>query len=171
MHSVGVIVARFQVPELHIGHQELIEFVRARHPTILVILGSTGKHLTAHDPLPFCLRKAMVLEAYPQTEVCEMLDSDPPSPAKWSKDLDLLLRDRYPDREIVLYGSRDSFLAVYNGTFPTYEVTSATSTESGTKVRATTELPSSLDARKALIWAMREMTQKDPPIHHLPKVT
>ena len=37
--AVGVIVARFQVPELHVGHQYLVGYVCERHQDVCIILG------------------------------------------------------------------------------------------------------------------------------------
>lgn len=126
--SVGVIVGRFQVPELHDGHRFLIQFVQERHRWMLIILGSPTTLPTANNPLSYQTRRDMILEEYPQAHVLEIKDSK--SDAYWDNKLDYLIRNyipaAVPDECVTLYGSRDSFLKTYNGKYKTHEVPSYT---------------------------------------------
>ncbi len=42
--TVGVIVGRFQVPNLHTSHMQLIEYVESRHMKMIVLLGIPSEY-------------------------------------------------------------------------------------------------------------------------------
>ncbi|OGD24181.1 hypothetical protein A2Z10_00740 [Candidatus Azambacteria bacterium RBG_16_47_10] len=113
--SVGIIVGRFQVDELHAGHRFLIETAFMRHRSVLVAVGVSGGLATRRDPLDFETRRRLIMEAYPQATVLPVYDR--PSNAAWSRELDRLVTDAFPGMPAVCYGSRDSFLSVYEGKF------------------------------------------------------
>lgn len=130
---VGVIVARFQVAELHQGHRDLIEYAMSKSDTVLIVLGVPGSLPSDRNPLEYAMRAAMVRDAYPGVEVARL--SDQLSDEFWSTNLDALLAERYPDSEVTLYGSRDSFFGVYSGSYKT-ETFAPKCQENGTKARA-----------------------------------
>lgn len=111
--TTGVIVARFQVPDLHAGHLYFLKSVVTQHHDVLVVLGSP-EFPTPRNPLPFATRERMVLDSYPAVKVLELRDH--PSNEVWSSRLDELVQAHCDPRSAVLYGSRDSFLGVYSGT-------------------------------------------------------
>lgn len=149
--TVGVIPARFQVPDLHVGHRHLIDYVRERHKKVLIMLGSSGGLPTTQNPLPFEVRAAMVKEAYPDVDVVEVLDH-PLSHIYWSKNVDDIIAKRFPEMLPTLYGSRDSFIPKYTGTFATH-VVPAVSEVSGTDIRDAITAPTTREGREALIYA------------------
>jgi bifunctional NMN adenylyltransferase/nudix hydrolase len=119
--KIGVIVARFQVSKLHEGHLHLIKYVPARHQSVLVVLGVHGGVRTKENPLTFAEREYMVRETIEHLYAAARhhslavlpLNDNPISHRFWCRDLDALIREKFPDREAVLYGSRNSFLAQY----------------------------------------------------------
>lgn len=131
--TVGVIVGRFQVPRLHHGHRALIEFVRYRSAQTLVLLG-TPQFPTSRNPLSYEMRREMVLEAYPDVRI-EPLE-DHPSDEIWVENLETRIASLFPSSasDITLYGSRDSFLGMYTGRYPTTHVDEVQCT-SGTEHR------------------------------------
>lgn len=137
-HTIGVIIGRFQVAELHEAHRELIETVLANHPKVLIYLGLSQVRGSIDDPLDFQPRKQMILEAfpadkYPNLNIAYIKDNR--SDEEWSKKLDEMISDtRSPKDTVVLYGSRDSFLSHYKGKFETREL-QATRHVSGTELR------------------------------------
>lgn len=151
--TVGVVVMRVQVPALHEGHRQLLDYVQSQHNLVFVVLGSPRGFPTNKNPLSYEVRKTMMLQAYPAFTVGEIKDH-PVSPTYWSEELDLLIASQFPDRVPILYGSRDSFLGLYSGRHKTQYVASENEA-SGTKIRNELTLPSSEDARAALIY--REM--------------
>ena len=138
-YNVGVIMARFQVAELHEAHKELIDTVLAEHPKVMIFLGLSPVRGSIRDPLDFQPRKQMLLEAYPHEKYPNLYIGyikDNRSNEKWSENLDMNIRDGMgPNDTAVLYGSRDSFLTHYKGEFDTREL-QATRYVSGTELRA-----------------------------------
>ena len=119
--EVGVIVARFQSPFLHEGHQEIISAVCASHPKVIVFLGLSPLRCTKHNTYDFATRRAMLEEKYPNVEVFYI--DDVGDNELWSKNLDRLIgKNLAPGHKAVLYGSRDSFINDYLGRYPTIEL-------------------------------------------------
>lgn len=138
-YSVGVIVARFQVAELHEAHKELIDTVLSNHAKVMIFLGLSQVRGSINDPLDFQPRKQMLLEAYPHDKFPNLTIGyikDNRSDLDWSSKLDMQINDLLaPNDTVVLYGSRDSFLSHYKGKFDTREL-QATRFVSGTELRA-----------------------------------
>ena len=148
--TVGVIVARFQVPDLHDGHRFLFHHVMAqKHDAILVVLGSKRGLPTRDDPLSFEVRKIMVTQTFPTVNVVELMDH-PLSHINWSNELDALLQAHFPDWTPVLYGGRDSFKERYTGIHPVRDVPTLTNV-SGTAIRESIPAPHSREGRAAVI--------------------
>jgi bifunctional NMN adenylyltransferase/nudix hydrolase len=119
--SVGVIVGRFQCPDLTAGHRDLINFtLKQGHNQILVALGCAATPCTKNNPLHFSARVAMIRESYP--DFMFMPIHDHPSDKVWSDALDANIGNFFPyTGSITLYGSRDSFTGRYFGRFKTCE--------------------------------------------------
>lgn len=153
--KVGVIVARFQVPELHAGHRWLLSEVFKRHRAVLVVLGARKSVRSKLYPLTFEERDVMIRQAFPeQTFAVKPVYDHPFSQVEWSKQLDVLIRETFPGQEAILYGSRGSFIPKYAGAFPTCELVS-TLPDSGTAHREALAFPHTRDARAAIIYEMQ----------------
>lgn len=113
----GVVVARLQTPDLHEGHLKTIGYALERHYAVMVVLGVRPAPPTPNDPLDFETRKKMVYITYPGVIVKPMPNHR--SNSEWSKNLDRLIEAESNGHGAVLYGSRDSFIKVYSGTYPT----------------------------------------------------
>lgn len=151
--DIGVIVARFQVDELHDAHKQLIEFVRARHQNVIILLGVSNLPNTRNNPLPFEARRQMVNEIYPDIR-CALLKNHI-SDVEWSKKLDETVRDLLTLQQTAcLYGSRDSFIKHYSGKFTTIELESDLYV-SGSKVREdiSKSMMFTKEWRRGAIWA------------------
>jgi bifunctional NMN adenylyltransferase/nudix hydrolase len=150
--SVGVIVARFHVPELHDGHRYTIDYVRERHEDVLIILG-TAERLNDRNSLSFEMRKGMVESSYPDAKLSIVPSpSLPSSYEERSRRIDILIRSYFPDREAVMYGARDSFIHTYKGIFPKHEVPTVY-TGSATEIRKAIQVINSADFRSGVIYA------------------
>lgn len=136
MKSLGVIVSRFSVPELHDGHLYLIDTVFSENEQVLVILGDNNAQPTTDYPLPFDIRNGMILEKFRNVFVKKVIDIN--DDFAWSKRVDLAIQaflTENGDCEFVtLYGARDSFIPSYKGSFDVREIKSIKS-DSGTDVR------------------------------------
>lgn len=169
--TFGVVVARFQTPELHPGHRYLLDTVQEKHRRMIVILGTARTHVpTEKNPLDFATRKAMVERYYPNATVVSVRDSR--SNKVWSKTIDstihsivrgmdLLCHARKGGdpgctclgQDAVLYGSRDSFAPYYSGRYPVVELP-AYDGPTGTDLRldAVIHPSNTLDFRRGAIY-------------------
>ena len=134
MSKLGVVIGRFQIPSMHSGHRQLIEIARAECTKVMVVLGVSSAYSTHRNPLSFEARKAMILEIFPDVYVAPLKDH--PSDEVWSQNLDQLISltgESFDD--IVLYGSRDSFIPHYSGNHTTKATPPHPDSPSGTAIR------------------------------------
>ena len=151
--DVGVIVGRFQVPNLHDSHIDLIESVRKNHPKVIIFLGVSPLLVSTNNPLDFESRKQMLLERFPDVTVLYIKDTK--YDAIWSRRLDEQIKDVVSDNQTVtLYGSRNSFISHYSGKHRVAELESTT-TLSGSDIRKSIKarVRPSYDFRAGVIWA------------------
>jgi bifunctional NMN adenylyltransferase/nudix hydrolase len=152
-YDVGVIVGRFQTPELHSEHLELFKTVFNNHERVLVFLGISPLLSSRNNPLDFEARKAMILEAFPKATILYIKDT--PDDSAWSHRLDQQIQDIIsPELSVVLYGGRDSFIGHYNGIYSTIELESK-KIISGREIRdkIKSQVLSSYDYRAGVIYA------------------
>lgn len=154
--DVGVIVGRFQVPELHQAHRDLIQHVCDQHGKVVIFLGVSPLWATQANPLDFEARKQMLLAEFPEVVVAYINDMH--DDKQWSKRLDDQIRNHVaPAQTAVLYGGRDSFIDRYHGKFATRELESDVYIRmSGTDIRravATSSVRNSPEFRAGVIWA------------------
>ena len=153
-YSVGVIIARFQVHELHEGHHYVIKQVAKNHKKIIIFLGVPQFVGTKKNPLDFDTRKKMVQSSYPDAVIVALPDNR--DNHKWAQELDKRIREVYPHGDVLLYGSRDSFIPYYvdnGGKFQTKEL-EPLGTFAGTDVRKmiSEEVKNSIDFRSGVIY-------------------
>lgn len=151
--NLGVIIGRFQVPELHAGHKHLIEFVKRQHGHVLVLLGVTPILGSKRNPLDYPTREKMLLTAYPELTVAPLPDM--PSDQVWSENLDAIVKLLVPVGKVTLYGGRDSFIPYYHGHYPKVEI-ELDYAPSGTDVRQVTAnmIRVSTDFRAGIIYGI-----------------
>ncbi|MDP9076685.1 MAG: NUDIX domain-containing protein [Bacteroidota bacterium] len=118
--KTAVIIARFQTPYLHEGHQTLIKQVMEAHSKLIILLGVSPITGSRKNPYDYYTREKMIKAAYPEIIVLPV--SDHPSDKIWSDNLDGLLKGVFPNEQFALYGSRDSFIPYYHGKFETVEL-------------------------------------------------
>jgi len=152
-YSTSAIVARFQVHELTAGHIDLLKKVTALAKRTVVFLGLTPCKCTFNNPLDFQARKVMINETFPDIEVYYIHDMG--SHILWSDNLDAGLKKiGCASEDTCLYGSRDSFIQYYSGTFDTCELEQEVFT-SGTDIRKKIGqiVEKSAGFRAGVIWA------------------
>lgn len=161
-YDIGVVVGRFQVPELHFGHKKLLELVASEAKNILVFIGVAPTLGTKDDPLDFTSRARMLQQEFPTAIVVPLMDR--PSNQDWGKNLDTMIRTVFPMGTVCLYGGRDSFLRQYKGSFKTQRVEEF-SDANGTDIRkdAGKTIRSSADFRAGIIYS----TQNQYPRLHM----
>lgn len=153
-YSVGCVIARFQVHELHEGHHYVIKQVIDKHKKTIIFLGVPQFIGTKKNPLDFDTRKKMVQTHYPEAVIVALPDQRDNN--KWAMELDKRIREVYPHGDVLLYGSRDSFIPYYinnGGKFQTKEL-EPLGTFAGTDVRKliSEEVKNSIDFRSGVIY-------------------
>jgi bifunctional NMN adenylyltransferase/nudix hydrolase len=152
--TYGVIVGRFQVHELHEGHMELFRAVKGRHNRVIVFVGKSLGGLTKRNPLDFVTRKAMIQAKFPDFTVLPLQDTM--TDEVWSASLDAKIREVVDYGDVTLYGSRDSFVPHYSGSYRPVELTLNVSEHvSGADIRErlSNTVIESADFRAGMIYA------------------
>jgi bifunctional NMN adenylyltransferase/nudix hydrolase len=133
LDSLGVVIGRFQIHELHEGHVTLLDYVHERHQQLLILIGHNAIRFNTANPFPFHIRKQMLETRYPRATILPLPDS-PISNEHWSAVVDSKVRSASYTGDAILYGSRDSFIPKYCGVFRT-ELVPEFPNRSGTDVR------------------------------------
>lgn len=155
--NVGVIIARFQVDELHIGHRELIDSVVNRHKMVIIFLGVPRKKGSKRNPLPFAARKHMIQTEYPDVTIIPLEDKR--DDVSWSNQIDELITQPYGNQKFILYGSRDSFISHYKGKHTTCELEpNEYYSISGSSIRKDihSEIGKTKEWRRGAIWSIMD---------------
>jgi bifunctional NMN adenylyltransferase/nudix hydrolase len=123
MPKLGVVIARFQVPELHAGHKALIQTAADNSDALLMLLGVSpldGK--TLENPLLFTQR-CHVLDCHPPVNVNRKMEAwplplyDMPDNASWSAQVDKIISSMFPGFEPTIFiGPTSKVIDCYNGT-------------------------------------------------------
>jgi len=153
-YEIGVIVARFQVPELHSAHIKLLDTVTGYHKKVIVFLGIPPiDSLNKKNPLDFASRKAMIQADYPTVTILPLRDQR--TNGLWSAILDQKIKEPFRSTSALLYGGRESFIPYYEGKYTTVELVSNSYDMSGTQIRdaVAKEVPNSIDFRKGVVHA------------------
>lgn len=119
--KIGIVPARFQCSYLHDAHIKLVLHACKENDHVIVLLGDAPTRLTTDNPLPYEVRKQMVLDMF-KVEVLPMPDFK--YDEVWSKELDKFIDNFYPNDQVTLYGSRQSFISSYHGKYKTEMVES-----------------------------------------------
>ncbi len=156
-NKVGVVISRFQTPELHHAHNWLLDMAVNKSETVVVFLGSHPIPSTKRNPLDFQTRKYMVEEYFKEVGqenyyIFEIKDH--PSDHVWSKRIDDSLLSLFPDKKITLYDGRDGFSRYYHGTL-NVEVLDIKNADdiSATKLRNLVKPLPSKDFREGMIYS------------------
>lgn len=132
LQPVGVIIGRFQVDDIHQGHVLLMEYVKQRHKSVLVLLGIRRSPASSLNPLNYHLREQMLRQYLPDAVIMPLYDTR--SDQTWSRGVDLAIETAFPNREAVLYAGREGFIPHYKGRFPPMELHLG-GDDSGTRIR------------------------------------
>lgn len=153
-YTIGTLVGRFQVHELHEAHHYLIKQVVDNHKKVILFLGVSKVVGTKKNPLDFDTRKKMIQHHYPDIVILALPDFG--DDRRWSHELDKRIKEVYPIGDVLLYGGRDSFIPYYKsggGQFDCKELEQYTFV-SGTEVRkmVSSEVKDSQDFRAGMIY-------------------
>ena len=119
--DVAIIVGRYQTYQLHAEQIRMIDEVIKRHSRTMIVLGNSLMRGTIANPLDFRARKTMIQEKFPKLDILYINDI-PKDNALWSNNLDKLIKENiYSNQTVAIYGSKDTFIAKYDGKFATFE--------------------------------------------------
>jgi bifunctional NMN adenylyltransferase/nudix hydrolase len=158
MTKLGVIIGRFQVPELHNGHKSLIDHAYVNSDKVVIFVGAAPFILTKRNPLPPEAAAQVVREYIKKSHKKNMavlaLPDIKGSDEEWSARLDVMLSSLGYNCEVTLYTDRDGFNPHYKGKYPVV-VTDMQLKSRGTDVRANLEPQyDNKDWREGLIWGI-----------------
>ncbi len=117
---IGVVIGRFQVPELHEGQLALLKEVEARHAKLVIYLGVHPFPGTRANTLDFPTRALMLQAHFPRAVILPLQDVS--SDEQWSRQVDAGVRLAFAFGEATIYGGRDSCLKHYSGEHSTCEL-------------------------------------------------
>jgi bifunctional NMN adenylyltransferase/nudix hydrolase len=141
--NVGVIIGRFQTPYLHEGHKQFINIVKSKCDLLIIFIGTSRPRLARKNPLPYEVRKHMIIDEVGNHNVIVEVLEDHQSDDYWSNNLDTKIKnilssikskEENPTYDITLYGSRDSFIPYYKGIHTT-ELIQSTQKQNATALR------------------------------------
>lgn len=127
--STAVIIGRFQVPYLHLGHIYLISTSLQEYDEVVILLGTTEEK-DERNPYSVLERSEMIWRVFPQVKI-RMIRDYPNDDEMWSHFVDRRA-SMFPNP--VLLHSRDSFKDHYVGKYPLREIPEIPG-YSGTKLR------------------------------------
>lgn len=115
--EVAVIVARFQIDNLHSAHIELINIILNTHKRIIIVLGLSPLKCTAKNPLDFQMRKQMILDNFKDKHkyITIVYLQDCKTNQEWSDKLDIIIKKNTNNETVRLCGgllqqvNRDTF--------------------------------------------------------------
>lgn len=162
--TLSVVIGRFQVPSLTMGHSRLLTTAQKAGEHVLVLIGSPGKPPSVSNPLDYLMREKMIRQALPWATIMPVWDH--PDDQQWMRTVEELAESvRMIQRldSIVYYTDSEGFVKYCmpsNGDV-VYESPQKYD-ERGTSVRQRTGrlIEHSVDFRKGVIWA----TQNQFPI-------
>ena len=118
--TVGAVVGRFQIDDLHDGHRTLLDHVIARHKRVVVLVGVRPANPDSRNPLSFEVRRNMIQKAYPTVLILPIQDEK--HDEFWSENVDKMLRIAVGNYPVIFYTGRDGFGPHYHGRHEVKEI-------------------------------------------------
>lgn len=118
--QIPVIIGRFQVPKLHLGHIYLISHALQNYEGATVLI--LGESLQRDERNPYTVRERilMIHDVFTRERLMiHWVNDVPGDDQKWSDAVDNILA-LYGD--VILLHSRDSFRDYYKGKYPLLEI-------------------------------------------------
>jgi 8-oxo-dGTP diphosphatase len=117
--KIGIVIGRFQVPELHAGHIHLLQTALNENERLVIGVG-VARSLNSQNILDYGLRKLAIAAAMKTTsgpgkkyDLIPILDEV--SDLDWSRKLDEQLYQMFRGQEFTLYSGENGFASRYKG--------------------------------------------------------
>lgn len=162
----GIIVARFQVPNLLDEHKKFLDYVLTQeHKNNIIILGVPATKATKSNPLDFDSRRKMIEETYPKLfKIAYVKDEN--DDKVWSENLDKVI-DNFistDSQNAVIYGSYDNTIKHYCGKYNTEIYTSEIiQSETNARFYAGSKVQNSSEWRAGAVWSAQQQYDKVYP--------
>lgn len=137
--TVGVLVGRFQIPQMNDAYRAMISKVSTEHNFTMLCLSTSPIPGNREQPLTYAMRRAMISDSFPNALIFPFLDIA--DPVKWTKTLDARIKETFPLTTVRIYAAPD-FVEMYRSSGGVYPQTILTGPDS------TADLA---DARKRII--------------------
>lgn len=134
--STGVVIGRFQVSELHMGHRALIDSSLSNNDKTIILVGVPFVFGTRRNPLDFITVKSMIEDYVKIRPVVILPIRDCPTDQEWSAKVDEIVHYISPFDTVTLYHGRDSMADSYSGRYQLKSV--SVESKSGTEDRNVT---------------------------------
>lgn len=155
----GIVIGRFQVPELHVGHRALLRHVMAKCDKMVVFIGVAPFILTKRNPLTldmvkYSVKEFLRTERYKNALVVPLPDQR--TDETWSNRLDVVVETLTHGSDFRFYSDRDGFTSHYCGKHKDkIEVVDLKIKASGTQLRkALVASPHIPEFREGVVWAI-----------------
>ena len=166
--KIGVVIGRFQVPELHAGHLALLHAVRELSDRVIVLVGMSRVDCrTSENPLSYWQRETVIVSALSEyfREFTVLPLHDQRDDKDWQERLDRELSLLFPTDDVTLYHGRQSgFISAYHGKFPVVSLEhEMNATDSGRAIRAAIEEQDTTEFMRGQIFALHTQFPKAYP--------
>lgn len=125
-YRVGVVIGRFQVPNLTPGHLHILNIATQNNDEVLVLIGTTRISATRRNPLDYPTIKAMLTNEFSNAVIKGIFDTG--NDDTWSEHVDETILKTFQNidlkNDVILYGGRKSFIPHYHGKCQTFEIES-----------------------------------------------
>ena len=151
--QLSVVVGRFQVPSLSLGHCRLLDEARKNADHVLILVGSAGKPPSVSNPLDFNLREHMLRQACPSATILPVFDH--PDDKQWMKNVEELtngLAKAQKLTDVVYYSDAKGFVKYcWPSTGHVVVVTARAWEKRGTTIRQDVKVVNHPDFRSGVI--------------------
>jgi|SRR6478609_1808688 len=147
--TTGIVVGRFQTPELTAGHRIILSKLHG-YDNKVVVIGQAPTRLTDRNPLPVSSVQTMIKRYMRLVKVHFLADVGYDNDQLWSDNLDAIA-SKYENPTLI--GGRDSFIKHYKGKYPVVEIPEHTGFPSGTELRKRVKRSTSPLFAKGIIWS------------------
>jgi bifunctional NMN adenylyltransferase/nudix hydrolase len=153
--TVGIVVGRFQVEELHYAHLNLLHTAQDMCDHVIVFIGTTEVKNGQRNPLDFETRFKMIHSSgLDMTKFRIFPLPDQSDDQFWYQELDRLIEAYAGDEEIILFGGRDSCFTNYNGKYTNiHNVRHYNYSGTEKRQKIIESVPSTVLHREGVIWA------------------
>lgn len=123
-YKVGVVIGRFQVPELTAGHRHLIDSALRLCQRRLILIGSAGAAFTSRNPLPYEAREDMIKSTYDSEDITIARLHDASDDQAWSENVDETIKYHFgsllttAEPAVLLHGRDSLRQALHHSTSP-----------------------------------------------------